>query len=253
MNQASKAQTFKEMHKKGDPIVLYNIWDAGSAKTIVQAGASAVATGSWSVAAAQGYKDGHGIPLDFVLQIVKRIALTVDVPVSIDFEGAYADSASDVRKNVAQIINAGAIGINFEDQIVGGQGLHPISEQVARIEAARKAAEDAGIPLFINARTDLFLKAPKDADHSELLDETFERANAYSDAGADGFFVPGLTDLGLIQKVTSQVALPVNVMMMGPLSSPKVAAECGVSRVSYGPQPFRKAMGDLSNSFQELA
>ncbi|MEP3638870.1 MAG: isocitrate lyase/phosphoenolpyruvate mutase family protein [Paracoccaceae bacterium] len=253
MSQVDKAQSFKKMHQKGAPLVLYNIWDAGSAKTIVDAGATAVATGSWSVAAAQGYKDGQGIPLDFVLQIAARIALTVDVPVSIDFEGAYADTPSDVRKNVTQIIEAGAIGINFEDQVVGGQGLHSISDQAARIKAARDAAEDTGIPLFINARTDLFLKAPKDAAHSELLDDAFERASAYSDAGADGFFVPGLTDLGLIQKVTDQVNLPVNVMMLGPLSSPKAAAECGVSRVSYGPQPFSKAMKDLSNRFQGLS
>ena len=103
MSQVNRAQSFKEMHQKGAPLVLYNIWDAGSAKTVVDAGATAVATGSWSVAAAQGYKDGQVIPLDFVLQIAERIALTVDVPVSIDFEGAYADTPSDVRENVTQI------------------------------------------------------------------------------------------------------------------------------------------------------
>ena len=253
MSQVNKAQSFKEMHQKGAPLVLYNIWDAGSAKTIVDAGAAAVATGSWSVAAAQGYKDGHRIPLDFVLQIVERIAQTVDVPLSVDFEGAYAETPSDVRQNMTRIINAGAIGINFEDQIVGGQGLHPVSDQVARIKAARAAADDTGVPLFINARTDVFLKAPRDASHATYLDEALDRATAYADAGADGFFVPGLTDFDLIQKVTDHVALPVNVMMLGAFSSPKAAAEHGVSRVSFGPQPYGKAMADLADRFQHIS
>jgi 2-methylisocitrate lyase-like PEP mutase family enzyme len=252
MNQVKKAQDFKALHVKGQPVVLYNIWDAGGAKALVDAGATAVATGSWSVAAAQGYKDGEAIPLDFVLQIVSRIAGTVDVPLSVDFEGAYSSAPETVTQNVRKIIQAGAIGINFEDQRVGGEGLYAIEEQVARIKAARQAAELEAIPLFINARTDLFLKAGASSDHAGLLDEALTRGAAYAEAGADGFFVPALTDHALIKRVCDTSSIPVNVMMRGALTSLEVVADLGVSRASYGPGPYASAMSDLAERYRNL-
>jgi 2-methylisocitrate lyase-like PEP mutase family enzyme len=251
MSQLKKAQDFKTLHVKGQPLVLYNIWDAGGAKALVDAGAKAVATGSWSVAAAQGYKDGESIPLDFVLQIVNRIAESVDVPLSVDFEGAYASAPATVTQNVRKLIQAGAIGINFEDQRVGGDSLYAIDEQVARIKAVRQAAEFEGIPLFINARTDLFLKAGA-SDHTGLLDEALTRGAAYAEAGADGFFVPALTDHALIKSVCETSSIPVNVMMRGALTSLEAAAELGVSRASYGPGPYASAMSDLAERYRNL-
>jgi len=123
MTQAIKAQAFKNMHTTQNPVVLYNIWDAGGAKAIVDAGSKAVATGSWSIAAAHGFDDGEAMPLDFVLQIVERIVASVDVPVTVDFEGGYAVSPDDVAKNALMVIKAGSVGINFEDQVVQGDGL----------------------------------------------------------------------------------------------------------------------------------
>jgi len=242
---------FKSLHVKGDPLVLYNIWDAGGAKTLADAGATANATGSWSMAAAHGFKDGEAIPLKFVLQIVERIATEVDLPLTLDFEGGYAEEPERVSENACHVIKAGAVGINFEDQIVQGDGLYLITMQTERIKAVRQAAEREGVPLFINARTDLFLGADP-STHESLVSEAIDREAAYAEAGADGFFIPGLTDLSLIKRIVDTVNLPVNVMMMGDLSSINAVAGVGVSRASFGPGPYFSAMSDLSERYKSL-
>lgn len=245
------AKTFKALHRPGDPLALYNIWDAGGAKVLVKAGAKAVATGSWSVAAAHGYRDGEQIPLDLLLTIVGRIADSVDIPLSVDFEGGYAAAPDAVAANVSRLIAAGAIGINFEDQIVGGDGLYPIADQAARIAAIRAAAARAGAPIFINARTDLFLKT-KDG-HGTLIEDALARQAAYAEAGADGFFVPGLTDADLIKRICDASTLPVNVMMLAPLEKIADVARLGVARASFGPAPYRLAIADFSARVAALA
>lgn len=244
MTQVQKALAFKALHIKGTPLVLWNIWDAGSAKAVAQAGANAIATGSWSVAAAQGYADGEALPMAAALHSARQIVGAVDLPVSIDFEGGYAVEADEVARNVAALLATGAVGLNFEDQIVGGEGLHELGVQTSRIKALRATAEAVGVPLFINARTDVFLKAGS-KDHADHMEEALERAAAYAIAGADGFFAPGLTDLGLIHRLAQEQGLPLNVMR-GP-GGPKIAdlAQSGVARVSHGPNPFRAAMATL--------
>ncbi|MCV6586344.1 MAG: isocitrate lyase/phosphoenolpyruvate mutase family protein, partial [Marinibacterium sp.] len=212
MSQTDKANRFRALHTPGDPLGLYNIWDAGSARAVARSGAPAIATGSWSVAAAQGYEDGEALPLDLLLTIVRRITQSVDLPVSVDFEGGYAAAPDALAAHVVRLLEAGAIGINFEDRIVQGSGLYPMAEQVARIRAIRDAADAFGVPLFINARTDLFLGSPPDS-HAARLPDAIARAAAYADAGADGFFVPGLIDKEQIATITGATPLPVNVMM----------------------------------------
>ncbi len=250
-DQNTKAAQFKALHIKGDPIVLYNIWDAGGAKALAQAGAKAVATGSWSMAAAQGFEDGEAIPLDFVIQLVERIVSVSPLPLSVDFEGGYATAPDQVEAHVRRVINAGAVGINFEDRIVQGEGLYALNDQVERIKAVRRAADDEGVALFINARTDLFLGADP-ATHNAHIGEAIERQAAYKDAGADGFFVPGLSKRSLIEEVVEAVSLPVNVMMIGDLTSLQDVAELGVARASYGPGPYISAMSDLKSRFGAL-
>jgi 2-methylisocitrate lyase-like PEP mutase family enzyme len=248
IEQTQKAKNFAALHVPGDPLMLYNIWDAGSAAAVVNAGATAVATGSWSVAGAQGYGDGEQLPLSLLVQIVGRIAQTVEVPVSIDFEGGYAAGGAALTGNVAQITAAGAVGINFEDQIVGGSGLYSIEEQSERLRAVRAAGSD----LFINARTDLFLKQQDTSRHADLMDETIQRATAFAAAGANGFFVPGLTDLDLISQICKASPLPVNVMMRGETMTREAMVKAGVARCSYGPQPFVQAMRTLAETYQAL-
>ena len=244
MDQLEKAQIFARLHVPGDPLVLYNIWDAGSARAIADAGANAVATGSWSVAAAQGYPDGEALPLDLLVAIVERIVAAVDLPVTIDFEGAYAEAPEQAAANVGRLIDAGAIGINFEDQVVGGEGLYPVDAQADRIGAIRRRAGD--LPLFINARTDLFLREPDPAAHAALVPEAIARAAAYAQAGASGFFVPGLVDAGLIGRVCEACSLPVNVMRLQAAPVVRDLASLGVARISHGPGPYRSAVAELT-------
>lgn len=237
-SQIDKARLFKSLHVPLDPVILYNIWDPGSAKSVARAGAKAIATGSWSVAAAHGYKDGEALPLDDALEVFARITASVDLPVTIDFEGGYAVDPQTVGQNVRRLLALGVVGLNFEDQIVNGAGLYSIMEQSARLRAVRQAADALGIPAFINARTDVFLKAAPDALSGTLLDDAVARCAAYADAGADGFFVPGLTDKALIKQICEASALPINVMMTKNLAEFRDIAALGVARISFGPAPY---------------
>ncbi|SEP58129.1 isocitrate lyase/PEP mutase family protein [Thalassovita taeanensis] len=250
-DQKIKAEQFRALHVKGNPLVLYNIWDAGGAKALAEAGAKATATGSWSMAAAHGYEDGEAIPLDLVIQVVERITSAVELPLTVDFEGGYAAAPEQVAQNVRRIIKAGAIGINFEDRIVQGEGLYLVEDQVDRIKAVRQVANQEGIDLFINARTDVFLGSDP-STHNARIGEAIEREAAYKAAGADGFFIPGLADHSLIHKIVDALSLPVNVMMMGDLTSVRAVADIGVSRASYGPGPYFTAMSDLKEHFGSL-
>ena len=246
MTTTDKARRFASLHVKGRPIVLTNIWDAGSAKAVVDAGAQAIATGSWSVAAAQGYADGEIIPMGLVEQTVRRIATTIDLPLTVDFEGAYALEPEAAAANVARIVAAGAIGINFEDGVIGSEAVHDIDPHCRRIEAIRKHAGRTGIDLFVNARTDLFLREQERTRHAELLGQAIERTAAYENAGASGFFAPGLVDEPLIEALCAATKLPVNIMMTDAAPSTVRLGELGVSRISYGPVPFIRCMRHLS-------
>jgi len=237
MNQVEKAKRFAELHVAGTPLLLYNAWDAGSAKAILEAGANAIATSSWSVAAAQGYGDGEAIPIGFAEQIVGRITATVDIPVTVDFEGGYSEDDGELAANIARLLDLGVIGINFEDRIVKGSGLYSVERQARRIAAIRKAAAQKAVDLFINARTDAFFEHGDDA-----VGEALDRAKAYAAAGASGFFVPGLVNDALIGRVAEAVTLPVNVMVMDGVPSNRRLSELGVARISYGPIPYVRAM-----------
>lgn len=246
MTLIEKAQHFRNLHVAGNPLILYNIWDAGSAVAVARAGAKAIATSSWSVAAAQGYLDGEQLPLEVALAVVKQIVANVDVPVTVDFEGGYAADPETVGHNVSRLLALGVAGLNIEDQIVGTSGLYSVADQMARLKSVRKAADDLGIPAFINARTDVFLKATPDVHHADLIDEALARQVAYAEAGADGFFVPGLTDTTLIARICEAAILPVNVMMTVDLEQVKAVAALGVSRISFGPLPYLAMTSALS-------
>lgn len=237
---ASKFETFAALHVPGDPIILYNIWDVGSALAVAGAGAKALATGSHPVADANGWPDGQKVPLDFALANAKRIVDAVELPVTVDFEGAYAIDPEEGAANVARLKEAGAVGCNFEDQMVGGEGLHPLDLQVKRIAAIRRAA---GRDFFINARTDLFLKTAMFDE--ALVDQAIERGKAFADAGASGFFVPRLSDPKQIERVVREVLLPLNVIAFPGAPDKSIWAKAGVARISHGPFPHRELMAKL--------
>ncbi len=252
MKQIEKARAFAALHRKGDPVVLYNIWDVGSAVAVAESGAKALATGSWSVAAAGGFGDGQKIPLLLLCDIARSIVGATELPVSIDFEGGYAETPGETAINVAHIANAGAVGINFEDQIVGGQGLHAAEAQAKRIAAIRAMADGRDLPFFINARTDVFLKEPDAAKHADLLDEAIRRGRVYEQAGASGFFVPGLSDPDLIGRVCDAVSLPVNIMMKPGAPDVATLAGLGVARISHGPFPYRAMIAWLKGEAEAI-
>lgn len=252
MDQIAKAEVFKSLHVPGSPVLLFNIWDAGGARALSDAGAAAIATGSYSVAAAQGYADAEGIPLDFMLQLVGRITGVSDVPVTVDFEGGYATAPEAVADNVARLKETGAVGLNFEDRVIGGEGLHPIAAQAARIAAIRARADEMGVPLVINARTDVFFTGTPASEHPGLLGAALERAAAYAEAGADCFFVPGLGDPEVIGRLCTEGPLPVNVMMAGSPHAPADMAQLGVARLSYGPGPYFQMMKRLVEGFGKV-
>ncbi len=239
-SQADKARTFHALHVKGDPVVLFNIWDPGTARIVAGAGAKALATGSAPVAMAFGYTDGENIPRDLALDNVRRIAGASELPLTVDLEGGYGAAPAIVAETVSLAIAAGAIGFNFEDQVVGTKDLYATDVHEKRVAAAVAAAAASGIPAFVNARTDLFLKAPREEHDDALVDRAVERAKAYADAGAHGFFAPGLADERLIGRLVEAVALPVNIIALPGVPPRPVLAGLGVARISWGPVPWRR-------------
>src|SRR6476659_8083635 len=238
---ASNFETFAALHVPGDPLILYNIWDVGSALAVVAAGAKALATGSHPVADANGFAAGQQVPIDFALANARRIVGAVELPLTVDFESAYSTDPGRGGANVAQLKATGAVGCNFEDQVIGGQGLHPLDLQVERIAAIRSAV---GAEFFINARTDLFLKT--DTYDDALVDQVVERGKAFADAGASGFFVPRLADPKQIERIVREVPLPLNVIAFPGAPDKKIWADAGVARISHGPFPHRALMATLT-------
>jgi len=249
-DQKAKFDAFAGLHSPGNPVVLYNIWDAGTARALADAGARAIATGSYSVAKANGFDDGEQTPLDLVIENAARIASAVDLPVTIDFETGYGASPEAAAASLKTLLDTGIVGVNIEDGSFG-QGLRPVEEQAARIEALAAVRSASGVPAWINARTDVFLEAPAE-QHADRLGEALERGAAYAEAGGQGFFVPGLVDLDLIARVCESASLPVNVLARGKTPSIADYSAAGVSRVSYGGYPWRLMMKILADEAAKI-
>jgi 2-methylisocitrate lyase-like PEP mutase family enzyme len=252
-DQTRKAEHFRALHVPGTPLVLFNIWDAGSAKAVAASGAKAIATSSWSVANANGFSDGEQTSLTLAIENLSRIVGATDLPVTIDLESGYGDASEAVGETIAAAINAGAIGCNLEDSFPAAGKLRETVDQANRIRRARQSADAANIPFFINARTDVFFQRPPEQHDTGMLVEAIERANAYREAGADGLFAPGLVDITLIARLAEMSPLPLNIMV-GDATPPGCAlAEHGVARVSFGPHPYVRAMMALQEAAREAS
>lgn len=228
--------TFRALHVPGDPLMLFNIWDAGSARAVARAGAKAIATGSYGVAEAQGFADGEDFSIDDALRNLERIVRVTDLPVTLDFESGYGATPADVSASVARARSAGAAGINMEDRMPGETALLPVAEAAERIAAA------AGTGLFVNARCDIY-RGVKSEDYGQhLIDGTLERAEAYAAAGAGCLFVPFLGDHPTITAICAASPLPVNVLWGKGRGTRAELAACGVARISYGHGPWAAAM-----------
>ena len=222
--------------------MLFNIWDAGTAKVVASGGARALATGSWSVAAANGFADGERVPLDLAIDNLARIVRATDLPVTVDLESGYGETAHEVAHCVARAIEAGAVGCNLEDSFPRNGSLRDSGGQAERIAHARRAASDAGVPMFINARTDVFFQKPAQVHNDAMVRATLDRAQIFAKAGADGLFVPGVVDETLIARLVEASPLPVNIMVEANTPSVSRLAELGVARVSHGPGPYLAMM-----------
>jgi 2-methylisocitrate lyase-like PEP mutase family enzyme len=248
-----KAEYFRTLHVPGQPLVLFNIWDPGSANAVAAAGARAIATGSWSVANANGFADGERIPLDLAIDNLTRIVQAVDLPVTVDIESGYGNTGDAVGQTIERTIAAGAIGCNLEDSFPENGALREIAEQVDRIRHARKAADRSNVSYFINARTDVFFQAPGGVHDGATVSDAVERAKAYADAGANGLFAPGLTDEKLIARLAAASPLPLNIMVGDKTPSLSKLAQLGVARVSHGPGPYLAMIKTLEQGARDAA
>ncbi|MEU3481143.1 isocitrate lyase/phosphoenolpyruvate mutase family protein [Streptomyces sp. NPDC033754] len=239
-----KALLFRSLHSSARPLALANAWDVVSARLIEAAGAPAIATTSAGIAWSLGHPDGETLSPDRAVDHIARMVAAVDVPVTADIEGGYGQDAAGVAETIARLLEAGVVGVNIED------GTRPSAELGARLTAARAAAERSGVPLFLNARTDTYLFGL--GDPATRLEHTLERARRYVDAGADGIFVPGVTDPATIAELASGISVPLNIMA-GP-GAPHVAelGRLGVARVSLGSGVAQAAHAATRHAAQQL-
>lgn len=236
-DQQSRAELFHELHRKSDPIIIYNVWDGGSAKAVLGAGAKAIATGDHPVGFAHGFSDDNfdEFTFDTYLSTIKEIAAVVDgaVPMSVDISNAEGLNDDELKARIETLLNLGVVGVNFEDR-KNDTELRSADEQARLIGLIREAADEKGVNLFINARTDIFALHK---DHESCIDEAVDRAHAYEKAGANGFFAPGLSDITLIKDVAGRILLPLNIIRLPGTPSAKELESADVSRISYGPVP----------------
>lgn len=225
-----RANALRALHDRRHVLLLPNAWDAGSAALLASLGFPALATTSGGVAWSLGYADGEQLPFAEVLGAIRRIVRVAPVPVTVDFEGGYGDTAEAVAARVLEAIDAGASGLNIEDGI-HHQSLRPIDEAAARIAAAREAAEQAQVPIFLNARVDAFMVAGH-GSVSGLVEETVRRAQAYLAAGADGIYPMGVSDPEVLRTLCARIDAPVNVMAREGLPDLDALGKLGVARVT---------------------
>ena len=242
---AARARTLLDLHTAPEILVLTNVWDVVSARVVAATeGVRALATASHSIAATFGYEDGENIPLDLHLDMVGRIVAAVDLPVTMDFEAGYGDAGETARR----AIEVGVVGGNLEDQ------MKPLDDAVAAVEAVLRAGRDAGIDFVLNARTDAFVRAARDADRGQLVDEAIRRGRAFLEAGAPVVFVPG----AITREEVSALVDALGPQKLSVISVPKHSLpvrelqDLGVARVSTGPFTQRVALTALQDAVAEV-
>lgn len=249
---AAQCELLRSLHVPGSPLVLPNAWDVPSAQAVAAAGFPAVATSSGGVAASLGYADHEGAPAREMLTAAARMAQSVAVPVTVDAESGYGLDAAVL---VDTLRAAGVAGCNVEDTDHATGSLRDPGEGAARLAAIRRAADDVGYPLVLNARIDVFLaeQESRSRGQGDLLPAALERARAYLAAGADCVFPIGLWEEETIAELTAGVGAPVNVLAT-PVSPPLAAlAALGVARISYGSLLHRHVLKSLERSLRAIA
>jgi 2-methylisocitrate lyase-like PEP mutase family enzyme len=252
INQNSdKGYLLNQLHHNGKLLVLPNVWDPLGAMLLESLGYPAVATASASIALSNGYPDGENIPFGEVLNILEKIVKSVNIPVSADIESGYTKDGSDLKENIKKLADTGIAGINFEESNHGLKELDSIDYQCKKISLIKTTAESSGSNFFINARSDVYLKA-HDLPEEEKLRQVIERGKAYKDAGADGFYPMILKKVGHIETVIKEVSLPINILLIPGVPDFETLKKIGLARISLGPGFLKIAIDAMKNASEKL-
>jgi 2-methylisocitrate lyase-like PEP mutase family enzyme len=252
-SQREKAQHLLSLHTSGGILVLPNVWNPIGARVLEKIGYPVVATASAAVSASLGYQDGEKIKRSTLIDLIGRIARSVQVPVTADIEAGYGDSLTELEETAHQVIESGIVGVNIEDSLEEGSDLRPVGEQCERIARLRQAADRLGVPLVINARVDSFVS---DAfpDRKKALQEAVTRARAYAAAGADCIYPMGPNDEATVRALRQQIETPINILASPAAAPLPVLREIGVNRLSFGPFIFRSLLRkflDIAETLQD--
>ena len=246
-DRVTRAEELRRLHRDPAILVLVNVWDVAGARTVAAIpGCRAIATASWAIAAAHGFPDGEAIGRDRMIELIGEVARAVDLPVTADLEGGYGETPADVGETIARAIAAGAVGCNLEDGVQDGALLRDAQDAADRVAAARERAGREGVPMVINARTDVYLRGADDPEAAIL------RGRAYARAGADCIFVPGVRDRETIATLVREIDAPVSVLARPGSPSVSELQELGVARVSFGPGPMGAALAALARIATDL-
>lgn len=240
----SPAATFRALHTNNPPLVLANVWDAASARLVELAGARSIATSSAAVSWAHGVADGEHLRPEQALSAARDVVGAVRVPVTVDLEAGYSVDPAEVGALVLRLAELGVAGINLED------GHAPPSELVAKIRAIRQATRSASADVFVNARTDVYLKALVPPERA--VEETLRRARLFEEAGADGLFVPGAASEADVRAIGGGTRLPLNVLVLPGMAPVAELARWGVRRVSVGTAIASAALATVRSVAKEL-
>ena len=249
--QQKKAENFLALHNQDKLLVLPNIWNPIGARILEAKGFPAAATASAAISSSLGYMDGEKIKFSTHLDIIERIAKSVDIPVTADIESGYASDIKNLRDSINKVIDTGVAGINIEDSVEEEGSLRNIEEQCERIKTVRDVSEERGLHLVINARIDCFLSDTKKSNE-KVIEETVKRADAYSKAGADLVYPVGVLDLETITTLRKQISSPINILGSHKTISLKTMRDIGINRVTFGPFLFRAALKKFVNIIEVL-
>lgn len=249
--QSQKEKQLFQLHHEHAILVLPNVWDALGARILEELGYKAVATASASIALANGYQDGENIPFDDLLSILKTIVMSVNIPVTADVESGYAKNNQQLKDNIKRLIDTGIAGINFEDGRHDEQKLFTKEEQSEKINVIKRTASEMGSALFINARTDVFIKE-NNLSNEEKVAEAIVRGKAYKDAGADCLYPIFLKEKESLVTIMNEVSLPINILMVPGIPDFPTLKEIGLARISLGPGFLKYAISSMKNIAQKL-
>ena len=249
--QPEKANVLNKLHHNGKILVLPNIWDPLGALLLESLGYAAVATASASIAFSNGYPDGEKIPIQELLHILRKIINSVTIPVTVDIESGYATNNAKLKENIKMLLDAGVAGVNFEDTNKDDKTIIPIEAQCEKLSLVRNTASEMGVPLFINARTDVYLKA-NDLSDDEKLSETIRRGKAYKNSGADCFYPIFLKEEIAMENIVKEVGLPINILMLPGIPDFETLKIIGVARLSLGPGFLKTSINAMKDIAEKL-